>query len=182
MILLIVIPMIHRANQSNGITALLELALQARSQDHDVYVYPTFEDPFVSNLNIPKCYRDLRISTRIPDGCTAIIPDTANPKDVGLIRNSAARVVWYSLAVPGMFTACSIPFIKRHPGETEFVYSSQVSSIFPQVYIQTRFPQLEHLLECHDFSKKRRTLRKPGSPDKQSQQRQLLPAILSGIP
>ena len=141
------VPMIHRARVSNGIKVMLELALSAKNKDINTFVYPTFCGSFFSPNDIEPKYRTLNISEKIPEDCTAIIADTANPLDVIKVRNKAKRIVWYSLAIPGMFHQCNIPFIPRHPGEEEVVYSPQISQIFPQLYIQPKFKLIEEIVK-----------------------------------
>lgn len=141
------VPMIHRARVSNGIKVMLELALNAKNKDIDTFVYPTFCGSFFKPNDIEPKYRKLNISEKIPEDCIAIIADTANPIDVIKVRNKAKRIVWYSLAIPGMFHQCNIPFIPRHPGEEEIVYSPQISQIFPQLYIQPKFKLIEEIVK-----------------------------------
>ena len=47
----------------------------------------------------------------------------------------------------GMFHQCNIPYIPRHPGEEEIVYSPQISQIFPQLYIQPKFKLIEEIVK-----------------------------------
>ncbi len=139
--------MIHRSRVSNGIKVMLELALSAKNKNINTFVYPTFCGPFLEPNDIDPKYRTLNISEKIPEDCVAIIADTANPKDVIRVRNKAKKIVWYSLAIPGMFNQCNIPFIPRHPGEEEIVYSPQISQIYPELYIQPKFELIEEIVK-----------------------------------
>ena len=145
--LLIMVPMIHRYSVSNGIKVMLDIALYAHKANKKVFVYPTFCDPYIDIDKLGQKYRCLNISKKIPEDCTAIIPDTADPNDVNYVRNKANNIIWYSLALPGMFNECNIPYIPRLPGEREMVYSPQVSRIFKQFYIQPKFDLIEELIE-----------------------------------
>lgn len=142
------VPMIHRSNVSNGIKVMLDIALQAQNANIKVFVYPTFSDPYIKINELDIAYQSLDISQRIPEGCTALIPDTAEPNDVTYVRTKAKNIIWYSLALPGMFAQCNIPYIPRLPGERELVYSPQVSRIFKQLYIQPSFPLIEEIIEA----------------------------------
>ncbi len=142
------VPMIHRSNVSNGIKVMLDIALQAQNANIKVFVYPTFSDPYIKINELDIAYQSLDISQRIPEGCTALIPDTAEPNDVTYVRTKAKNIIWYSLALPGMFAQCNIPYIPRLPGERELVYSPQVSRIFKQIYIQPSFPLIEEIIEA----------------------------------
>ena len=145
--LLIMVPMIHRSNVSNGIKVMLDIALRANNTNANVFVYPTFSDPYIKISELDSRYHSLNISQKIPEGCTALIPDTAEPNDVTHVRTKAKNIIWYSLALPGMFHQCNIPYISRLPGEKELVYSPQVSRIFKQLYLQPNFPIIEEIIE-----------------------------------
>ena len=139
--------MIHRSHVSNGIKVMLDLALHAKKENLKVHVYPTFSDSYISIEQLDISHHILEITKKIPENCTAIIPDTAEPIDVNLVRTKAENIVWYSLALPGMFSQCNIPYIARLPGEREIVYSPQVSRIFKQLYLQPKYPVIEELIE-----------------------------------
>jgi len=143
MSIVFVIPMIHRASVSNGIRVLLDLANSIDKLGYDVSVYPTFSSRYFFSDQLDIRYRNLTISPFVPQGSTVIIPDTADPVDVDNIRHATGKIIWYSLAVPGMFASSSIPYIERLPGEKDIVYSSQVSTLFRSFYFQTSFPDIE---------------------------------------
>ncbi|WP_288258514.1 hypothetical protein [uncultured Prochlorococcus sp.] len=161
--LLIMVPMIHRSKVSNGIKVMLDIALHGQNSDIMTFVYPTFCDPFLTPLQVDEKFHSLNISKKIPEGCTALIPDTAELSDVNYVRTKAEKIIWYSLALPGMFSQCNIPFIPRLPGEEEIVYSPQVSRIFKQLYVQPKYNIIEELVEGSPdfyFEKKRNLLEK----------------------
>lgn len=141
--LLILVPMIHRSSKSNGIRTLLDIALELQALNHEVFIYPTLMSRFISLSDLDPKYQPLNISPIIPDGCIALIPDSADPDDVDRVRSRVTNIFWYSLAVPGLFRSISIPFIPRLPGEHEIVYSPQISSIFPSFYYQPFFQKLK---------------------------------------
>lgn len=142
--------MIHRASVSNGITVMLDIALDLYQKGFDVTVYPTFSDPYIKHYELPPRYKELKITTNLPVQFIALIPDTVDPGDTSLIRHHAEKVVFYSLAIPGMFDQCGIPYIERHPGDIDIVYSPQVSSLYNSYYIQPRFAVLEEYINSRD--------------------------------
>ena len=161
--LLIMVPMIHRSKVSNGIKVMLDIALHAQNSNFRTFVYPTFSEAFLTPLQVDEKFHALNISKKIPEGCTAIIPDTAEVNDVNYVRSKAENIIWYSLALPGMFNQCNIPFISRLPGEEEIVYSPQVSRIYKQLYVQPKYSIVEELVDGNSefyFEKTRNLLEK----------------------
>ena len=142
--------MIHRASLSNGITVMLDIALNLHRKGFIISVYPTFSDPYIKHFELLPKYKELKITRNLPLTFTALIPDTAEPSDVSLIRHHAEKIVFYSLAVPGMFGGCGIPYIERHPGDIEIVYSPQVSNLYNSYYIQPSFTVLEEYIESRN--------------------------------
>ncbi len=125
---------------------MARLLKQHESVD-DIWLFPTWFDGNTRSL-VSSDYTDIRISRQLPKKSTFVItPDTPQESDLKLLRETKAQIIWWNLAVPGAFTNFGLGCIRREPLEIEYVYSSLISTEFPQLFIQPKLKLLENIFK-----------------------------------
>lgn len=130
------------ANNSNGISIMLEIAEEANKMGLDCVVVPghslspSNENDFNISLNI-------NISWSTPLNCVAIICDTIDAERLQEVRKRAHKICHYSLAPKGLFQVPGGGLVVPMPREASAVYSPQVSTKLKVFYFQKKFRDLE---------------------------------------
>ena len=133
---------------SNGVRVILDAALDAQSLGLNVCIVPS-EDSRVLGTSLGEPYQNLRLRSEVPPGSFALILDTISPSRLAECRARCARICHYALAPSGLLgeRAYLANRVRLLAGERQAVYSPHVSTLIPSFYLQSRFDDLEVLIE-----------------------------------
>lgn len=142
------VPYPEYVSLSNGVRVILDAALDAQSLGLDVCIVPS-EDSRVLGSSLGEPYQNLRLRSDVPPGSFALILDTISPSRLAECRARCARICHYALAPSGLFGERAYLANRVHllAGERQAVYSPHVSTQIPSFYLQSRFDDLEELIE-----------------------------------
>lgn len=133
---------------SNGISVLLNAALNLQSLGLQVDIVPAHTTT-PTYTRLPEPYADLPICWEIRPGCSAILSDTVSQVRLQEVRARAGQICHYTMAPNGLFGSEGMwaNRIWLESGESQAVYSPQISTQLPTFYLQSHFADLEPWIE-----------------------------------